>query len=96
VQETLASAKLGTVDDLLGTYAGRFSELKNWLESAEINFDRNLRLQYLAGLELNAKGGAGTQTELFYLRTFPSDLFQAQQFDLTELRRTLNGAKSTP
>jgi spermidine synthase len=96
VQETLASARLGTVDDFLGTYAGRYSELTKWLASAEINYDRNLRLQYLAGLELNAKGGAGTQTELFYLRTFPADIFQAKQFDVTALQQTLNGAKATP
>ncbi|MEO7414932.1 MAG: fused MFS/spermidine synthase [Opitutaceae bacterium] len=93
VQEALTNARLGSAVQLLGTYAGRYSQLKSWLEKAEINFDRNLRLQYLAGLELNAKGGSGTQAELFRLRTFPEDIFSAQQTDLTELRRTLNGQK---
>lgn len=96
VQETLANARLGSAIELLSTFAGRYSELKGWLANAEINFDRNLRLQYLAGLELNAKGGAGTQAELFNLRSFPSDLFTAKQVDLSSLRRTLTPASGAP
>ena len=38
---------LGSAVDLLGTYAGRKRDLAKWLEKAEINRDRNLRLQYL-------------------------------------------------
>jgi hypothetical protein len=33
--------------------AGTATDLKPWLEGAAINSDRNLRLQYLAGLGLN-------------------------------------------
>jgi spermidine synthase len=36
--------------DLLATYAGTAADLKPWLADAQINRDRNLRLQYLAGL----------------------------------------------
>jgi spermidine synthase len=96
VQETLANARLGSATAFLGTYAGRYSDLRSWLAPAEINFDRNLRLQYLAGLELNAKGGTGTQTELFNLRSFPNDIFHATQLDLTELRQTLSPGKISP
>ena len=39
--------------DLLATFAGQASDLQRWLEGAAINRDRNLRLQYLAGLGLN-------------------------------------------
>ncbi|MEE4174138.1 MAG: fused MFS/spermidine synthase [Xanthomonadales bacterium] len=35
--------------DLLGTFAGRPSDLADWLDGAQINRDRDLRLQYLAG-----------------------------------------------
>ena len=38
---------------ILGTYAGRYGDLRGWLARAEINRDRNLRLQYLAGQGLN-------------------------------------------
>jgi spermidine synthase len=40
--------------DLLATYAGQASLLGEWSRGAQINTDRNLRLQYLAGLWLNA------------------------------------------
>ena len=40
--------------DLLATYAGQASLLKEWARGAQINTDRNLRLQYLAGMWLNS------------------------------------------
>jgi spermidine synthase len=39
--------------DLLATFAGRPTDLQGWLANANINRDRNLRLQYLAGMSLN-------------------------------------------
>jgi spermidine synthase len=38
---------------MMGTYVARAEDLRNWLRSAQINRDRNLRLQFLAGLALN-------------------------------------------
>lgn len=40
--------------DLLATYAGQAPFLKEWTRGAQINTDRNLRLQYLAGMWFNA------------------------------------------
>jgi spermidine synthase len=40
--------------DLLSTYAGQASMLEEWSKGAQINTDRNLRLQYLAGMWLNS------------------------------------------
>ncbi len=61
--------------DLLSSYAGRGPELAAWLKDAAINTDRNLRLQYLAGMGLNAArlrigilravGGAADSSGLF-------------------------------
>jgi spermidine synthase len=42
-----------SAEDLLGTWVANASDLRNWLGTAQINRDRNLRLQYLAGLGLN-------------------------------------------
>ena len=39
--------------NLLGTFAGTATDLKPWLADASINRDRNMRLQYLAGMGLN-------------------------------------------
>jgi len=39
--------------DLFATFAGQAPDFAAWLADAEINRDRNLRLQYLAGRGLN-------------------------------------------
>jgi spermidine synthase len=41
--------------DLLATYLGQAAFLKEWSRGAQINTDRNLRLQYLAGMWLNSE-----------------------------------------
>src|SRR5262249_31592215 len=38
--------------DLLATYIGQASMLTEWSRGAQINTDRNLRVQYLAGMSL--------------------------------------------
>jgi spermidine synthase len=39
--------------NMLATFAGNAQDLKGWLADASINRDRNMRLQYLAGMGLN-------------------------------------------
>jgi hypothetical protein len=41
------------MDVLLRTCVASGPELAPWLDPAELNLDRNLRLQYLAGLSLD-------------------------------------------
>lgn len=75
--------------DLLATYTGRAAELKEWLAAAEINRDRNLRLQYLAGLELESVTGAGTYDEMLAYRSFPYDVFQGSTGNRIRLQEKL-------
>jgi spermidine synthase len=75
--------------DLLATYAGRFNDLKAWLASAEINRDRNLRLQYLAGLQLDSTKGADAYAEILGHRIFPADMFKASPSHLSALKDAL-------
>ncbi len=51
--KSLSEVGINSAVDLFGTYAGRKSDMKTWLSDAIINTDRNLKLQYLAGLGLN-------------------------------------------
>ena len=95
IREALADLGLGSAINLLSTYAGRFSDLQRWLASAEINRDRNLRLQYLAGLHLDSNKGADAYAEMIEHRQFPLDLFRASPERLAELRQALN-APATP
>jgi transketolase C-terminal domain/subunit len=62
---------------LLGTYAGQGRDLIPWLTHAEINQDRSLRLQYLAGLGLNLNQGAKIYDDMLRYRKFPEKLFVA-------------------
>ncbi|MDO8539453.1 MAG: fused MFS/spermidine synthase [Opitutaceae bacterium] len=85
VRKSLRAVEIGSALDLLSTYAGRQADLKNWLAAAEINHDRNLRLQYLAGLHLESNAGPGTYGEMLSYRSFPADLFHASEAMLDEL-----------
>ena len=53
VAQSLREIGMNSAVDLFATYAGRASDFAPWLADAEINRDRNLRLQYLAGRGLN-------------------------------------------
>jgi len=66
-----------SVVDLLATYAGQGPDLQPWLAGAEINLDRDLRLQYLAGLGLNLVKSGSIYLEMLRYRRFPEELFIA-------------------
>ena len=53
VKESLEEVGFHDAVDLLATYAARAADLGEWMSTAQINTDRNLRLQYLAGMSLN-------------------------------------------
>jgi spermidine synthase len=53
VSQSLQQIGFYSAVDLLATFAGRPLDLQSWLADATINRDRNLRLQYLAGMSLN-------------------------------------------
>jgi len=60
---------------LFARYAGHAADLKPWLVNAEINRDRNLRLQYLAGMWLNIDESKFIYEEMLIYRKYPEDLF---------------------
>ena len=66
--------------DLFSTYAGRKADLEPWLRDASINRDRNLRLQYLAGLGLNLYQADSIYADMLrYVTRMPEDLFIAHE-----------------
>ena len=50
VAQSLSEIGMFSATDLFSTYAGKRPDLDPWMADAMINRDRNLRLQYLAGL----------------------------------------------
>jgi spermidine synthase len=72
--------------DLFSSYGGRAVDLKEWLKDANINRDRNLRLQYLAGLGLNLYESGPIYSEILRYRKFPEDMFVGSPQTIAALR----------
>jgi hypothetical protein len=73
--------------DLFSTFAGRASDLKPWLADATINRDRNLRLQFLAGMGFNLyESDVIYAGMLNYAGRFPDELFVGSPDTLARLR----------
>jgi len=75
VAQSLAEVNFHSIPQLLGTYAGRASDLKSWLEGAQVNEDMNLRLQYLAGMGLNYDKPGYIYSEMLQRRMPAPDIF---------------------
>ncbi len=84
--KSLKDAGFRSAVSLLGTYAGQRTDLGPWLAGAEINRDRNLRLQYLAGLGLNLNQGGLIYGEMLLHRRFPEQLFAGTEMQKRMLR----------
>ncbi len=91
VSESLIEVGFQSPLDLLATYAGTGPELGPWLANAEVNRDRNLRLQYLAGMGNNSYQGGPIYSEMLSYRRYPDGLFTASGEATARLRAALGG-----
>ena len=78
VKASLQEVGFNSVIGLFSTYAGRSMDLQPWLKTAQINTDRNLRLQYLAGMSLNNYQGSDILAEIHRYYRFPESLLSAR------------------
>ncbi len=62
---------------LLATLRG--PGLRKWLFGAQIDRDRNLRLQYLAGVGMDSRGAIFIYDQILSYQRFPGELFQPSQ-----------------
>ena len=75
VVTSLATVGFNSPVDVLTAYLGQASDLAPWLIDAQINLDRNMRLQYLAGFEINRTVSDPVYEDLRAYRRFPDNLF---------------------
>ena len=75
---------------LLQSYAGRGQDLRPWLQGAEINRDRNLRLQFLAGFGVDRDQRMEIYRGIVGYRRFPDDMFVGSPSTLAPLRASLS------
>lgn len=81
---------------LLATYAGRAKDMGEWVENAQINTDRNLRLQYLAGMSVNQYMETTIQNGILKYYKFPEDMFSGSSQRVQEMNMAFQKANRTP
>jgi spermidine synthase len=89
IANSLGEVGIYNAVDLFGTYAGSAQDLEVWLSDAQINTDRNLRLQYLAGLGLNMYENAAIHRSMVQNSAYPEDLFTGSEETLARLRQRI-------
>ena len=91
---SLRSVGFRSALDVLSTYFGQASDLEPWLQGAQLNLDTNLRLQYLAGFEINADASADLWRSLAAYRRFPEGLFKGSDGFMEALRSLITHCQS--
>jgi spermidine synthase len=78
--------------DVLATFGGSARDLAPWLRDAQINSDRDLRLQYLAGMSPDAYTSGAIYNEILSFRRFPDDLVVGTEARKAALRAAIFGS----
>ncbi len=89
IAQSLMEIGMNSPVDLFARYAGRRSDLTEWLRNVPLNRDRNLRMQYLAGLGLNLDDAAAIYAGLLAYRRFPEDIFVSAEGRVGSLREAI-------
>ncbi|MGD8287290.1 MAG: fused MFS/spermidine synthase, partial [Gemmatimonadota bacterium] len=87
VRRSLAEVGFLSASQLIATFAAKKPEIDPWLEDAELNRDRNLRLQYLAGMGANRYEADRIYRDMARYRTYPEGLFTGSPQRLRQLDR---------
>ena len=93
VAQSLRQIGFNSATELFATFAGNEPMLRPWLADAEINHDRNLRLQFLAGLGLNRYDQGAIYSQMLQYRRFPLDLFSGAPDKLAQIRMATGAAE---
>jgi spermidine synthase len=78
-RESLREVGIGSLVDLFATYTGGKSDLGEWTKGAEINTDKDLRLQYIAGWGINSQLEDYIYRQMLRYRKSPQGLFTGSQ-----------------
>jgi spermidine synthase len=90
VVESLRQVGINSALDLFATYGGSRADMKNWLSDAQINTDRNLKLQFLAGLGLNLYQSDAIYQAMKRESKYPENLFTGSAETLQQLRARID------
>jgi spermidine synthase len=90
VADSLRQVGINSAIELFATYAGSKSDMKAWLADAQINTDRNLKLQFLAGLGLNLYQSDAIYQAMKRDAKYPENLFEGTPETLQLLRARID------
>jgi spermidine synthase len=90
VYESLRQVGFNGPIDLIGTYGGQASDLSDWMKNAAINRDRNLRLQYMAGMGASLYRGGEIYNSIAAYRRFPATMFTGSPQLMDAVRTVMN------
>ena len=87
LRESLADIGCDNAVDLFSAFAAAGPDLAGWLADAQINRDANLRLQYLAGLGVNAYEQAPIYRAILAAGAWPEGVFTGSPARLKRLEK---------
>ena len=93
MRQSLAEIGFYSATDLFSTIAAHGPELAPWMADAQINYDKNLRLQYLAGMSLNHYDQGPIYADMIKYRKFPEGVFTGSPERIARIRATANGGR---
>ncbi len=90
-QVTRSLAEIGMLSptELFATYGGNREDLTPWMSDAQINLDRNMRLQYLAGWGLNLSQAEKIFANMTARIRYPENLFTGSESMIGVLRQRI-------
>jgi spermidine synthase len=89
VAESLREVGFFSGYQLFGTFASGRTDIHKWLAGAAINQDKDLRLQYLAGMALNQQTGNEIYRQILSNRVWPSKEFTGSDANMALLTQAL-------
>jgi spermidine synthase len=92
IANSLREIGINSAVELFGTYAGQQTDMAPWLRDGIINTDRNLKLQYLAGLGLNLYRSDAIYKAMIRDSKYPDGLFVGSPETLNALRARIGAA----
>ena len=94
VAQSLIEVSIKSPLELMSNFGGLASDLAPWMKNAEINRDRNLRLQYLAGHSSHLRKQESIYDGMMEHRRFSEKLFVGSLVRKLELRKAIEGNTS--
>jgi spermidine synthase len=89
VAQSLLEIGVYSAVDLFSRFTATAEHLRPWTSDAQINRDRNLRLQYLAGLGLNLYEQDAIYREMLAFRQYPEQMFSGSPEQVNALRAAI-------